>query len=81
MLSVREIPDGKASACMSLVAAADYLVSFREGKEPCADWKEKLPDFFQQESIVILRKTKRSEKETDIRPGFIIGNFREKRFS
>lgn len=68
VLSVRGIPDGKASACMSLVAAADYLVSFREGKEPCADWKEKLPDFFQQESIVILRKTKRSEKETDIRP-------------
>ena len=46
VLSVREIPDGKASACMSLVAAADYLVSFREGKEPCADWKEKLPRFF-----------------------------------
>ena len=31
--SVRQIPDGKASACMSLVAAADYTVAFREGKK------------------------------------------------
>lgn len=33
VISVRQIPDGKASACMSLVAAADYTVAFREGKE------------------------------------------------
>lgn len=68
VLSVREIPDGKASACMSLVAAADYFVNFREGKEPAVDWREKLQDFFAQDEIVILRKTKRSEKETDIKP-------------
>lgn len=68
VLSVREIPDGKAHACMSLVAAADYVVSFREGKEPTENWKEKLDEFFAQEEIVILRKTKRSEKETDIKP-------------
>lgn len=68
VLSVREIPDGKASACMSLVAAADYFVRFREGKEPIANWREKLQEFFAQDEIVILRKTKRSEKETDIKP-------------
>ncbi|MBS6195324.1 MAG: TIGR03936 family radical SAM-associated protein [Clostridiales bacterium] len=68
VLSVREIPDGKAHACMSLVAAADYVVRFREGKEPAENWREKLEEFFSQEEIVILRKTKRSEKETDIKP-------------
>lgn len=68
VISIREIPDGKASACMSLVAAADYTVRFREGKEPELEWKEKLDEFFHQDSIVIMRKTKRSEKETDIRP-------------
>lgn len=68
VLSIREIPDGKASACMSLVAAADYVVRFREGKEPSVDWREKLQEFFEQDEIVILRKTKRSEKETDIKP-------------
>ena len=68
VLSVRQIPDAKASACMALVAAADYSVSFREGKEPSSDWKEKLQQFFAQDSIVIMRKTKRSEQETDIKP-------------
>ncbi|MEE1031934.1 MAG: TIGR03936 family radical SAM-associated protein [Ruminococcus sp.] len=68
VISVRQIPDSKASACMSLVAAADYLVNFREGKEPVDDWKEKLEAFFSQESMVIMRKTKRSEQETDIKP-------------
>ena len=62
VISVRQIPDGKASACMSLVAAADYTVTFRE-------WKNgQLEAFFAQDSIEILRKTKRSEKITDIKP-------------
>ena len=30
--SVRQVEDGKASTAMALVAAADYYVSFREGK-------------------------------------------------
>lgn len=68
VLSVREIPDGKANVGMALVAAADYTVSFREGKEPACSWKERVEDFISQESIVIMRKTKRSEQETDIRP-------------
>ncbi|NCB93761.1 MAG: DUF2344 domain-containing protein [Clostridia bacterium] len=68
VLSIREIPEGKAHACMSLVAAADYTVCFRKNKEPDPDWKEKLSAFYAQESIVIMRKTKRSEQETDIKP-------------
>ena len=69
VISVRQIPDGKASACMSLVAAADYTVAFREGKEPSVEWKKgQLEAFFAQDSIEILRKTKRSEKITDIKP-------------
>ena len=69
VLSARHVPDGKASACMSLVAAADYTVAFREGKEPSVEWKKgQLEAFFAQDSIEILRKTKRSEKLTDIRP-------------
>ena len=50
VISARHVPDGKASKAMSLVAGADYLVQFREGKMP------------------IMRKTKRSEKLTEIRP-------------
>lgn len=68
ILSVRQIPDGKAHAAMSLVAAADYLAAFRERKELPEGWQSRLEEFLAQEQILIWRKTKRSEKETDIRP-------------
>ena len=68
VLSVREIPEGKAHAAMSLVAGADYLVSFRPGKGLAEGWEDRVEEFLAQPEIVILRKTKRSEKETDIRP-------------
>lgn len=67
VISARKIPEGKAGKAMSLVAAADYVVRFREGME-LKDWEKCLDDFFRQDKFVILRKTKRSEKETDIRP-------------
>lgn len=68
IVSARKVEDGKASKAMSLVAAADYYVSFYEDKEPSCSWKEKIQDFYKQNSIVVLKKTKRSEKEVDIRP-------------
>lgn len=68
VLSYRKVPEGKASKAMSLVAAADYTVTFRPGKEPAMDWKTKLQEFCQQDTIVVLKKTKKNEKEVDIRP-------------
>lgn len=68
ILSFRQVADGKASKAMSLVAAADYTVSFREGYEPAPGWKQKLEEFLSQESITVVKKTKKSEVETDIRP-------------
>lgn len=68
VLSVREVPEGKKGKAMSLVAAADYLVSFREGMEPGKDWKEKVPALVEQQEIRILKKTKKNEKEVDIKP-------------
>ena len=68
VISARHVPDGKASKAMSLVAGADYLVQFREGKMPEIDLETKVPEFFALPQIEIMRKTKRSEKLTDIRP-------------
>lgn len=68
VISYRQIPEGKASNAMSLVAYADYTVTFREGKEPAPDWRERLADFAAQPSLMITKKTKKSEKEVDIRP-------------
>ena len=64
----RKIPEEKASNAMALVQAADYLVKFREGMEPSFDWQAKLKEFFTQDSILVLKKTKKSEKEMNIRP-------------
>ena len=64
----RKVEDGKASTAMALVAAADYLVWFRQGKEPSVSWQEKLGEFISQKEIIVTKKTKRSEKTVDIRP-------------
>ena len=68
ILSIRQVEDGKAGKAMSLVAAADYVLTFREVKEPSEDWKNKILEFTEQPSILIMKKTKKSEKEVDIRP-------------
>ena len=68
VLSTRQVEDGKAGKAMSLVAAADYYVEFRPGKEPEISWKDKINDFLAQPEITVMKKTKRSEKEIDIRP-------------
>ena len=64
VLSVREVPEGKKGKAMSLVAAADYLVSFREGMEPGENWQENIRTFMEQPEILILK----NEKEVDIKP-------------
>ena len=68
VLSVRKISDVKASKGMSLVAATDYIIEFREGAEPKGDWSSALEPFLAQTEIVVHKKTKRSEKDVDIRP-------------
>ena len=61
------ISDDKKQTGMSIVAAADYLSSLKSGIFP-EDWKEKAGQFMAQSTISILKKTKKSEKEVDIKP-------------
>lgn len=68
VLSARRVEDGRAQNAMSLVAAADYRIRFRPGKEPCEDWRERFLSFCAQPQIRILKTTKKGEKEVDIRP-------------
>lgn len=65
----RMLPDASKTA-MSMVAAADYTVVFRNGYEP-EDWKtfaDGLIDFCAQDSIMITKQTKKGEKEMDLKP-------------
>ena len=67
ILSYGLLPDDAGNA-MSSVAAADYLVRFREGYCPCEDFNEKFLQYLHQDTIVVLRKSKKSEALVNIRP-------------
>ena len=66
--SARKVPEGKAGNAMALMAAADYRVQFREGRTPDVPWQERILEFAAQDSIPVWKKTKKSEREVDIRP-------------
>lgn len=80
VVSFRQIHEDKKSSGMTIVAAADYLIVPKEAErmalkeyrslEPVfpLTWKEKVEAFMNQPQIVVLKKTKRSEKEVDIKP-------------
>lgn len=68
VVSFRQIGEEKNQNAMSLVAAADYEVRFREGYAPGFDWQTALNAFAERAHMVIVKKTKKSEKEVDIRP-------------
>ncbi len=67
--SVRRLPDSAANA-MSIVAAADYTVVFRQGYEPedTAGWMKGVEEFYRQDHILITKKTKKGQKELDLKP-------------
>ncbi len=69
VLSCRKLQDSSKNA-MSIVCAADYTLEFREGYQPkdLDEFFEKLLDFYAQEQIVITKKTKKGQKEMDLKP-------------
>lgn len=69
VLDWRLLPDDAQNA-MSSVAAADYCLTFREGKVPenTDAWLDGLEQFFARESVVIEKETKKGSRVLDIRP-------------
>ena len=71
VVSYVQLPD-QAKTAMSLVAAADYTLSYKEGCESprsVSEWKEILEtEFSGQPAFTILKKTKKSEREVDLKP-------------
>lgn len=71
ILEYKLLPDDAANA-MSIVAAADYSLTFRPGYEPedvsPAQWFENLVHFFGADHVMIMKKTKKGEKEMDLKP-------------
>ena len=69
VLSCRKLQDSSKNA-MSIVCAADYTLEFREEYQPkdLDEFFEKLIDFYAQEQIIITKKTKKGQKEMDLKP-------------
>ena len=63
------ILEERAKNAMSLVAAADYTVTFREEKElpDMEEYFRGLLEFFNQSTILITKKTKKGERELDLK--------------
>ena len=65
------LPDD-AKTAMSIVAAADYRLSYKEGYESpytTSQWKEIVQKHFtEQPKFLIVKKTKKSEREVDLKP-------------
>ena len=61
------ISDEKKRTGMTIVAAADYLSTVKDNAFP-EGWKEKASAFMAQDGICIVKKTKKSEKEVNIKP-------------
>lgn len=65
------LPENAKNA-MSIVAAADYELSYKEGYESpfnINEWKEIIKKEFQdKEEFLIIKKTKKSEREVDLKP-------------
>ena len=68
IIKVATLDDGEGNA-MASVAAADYLVRFSDKLTIPEDFKEKLNAYYEQEHIYVTKKTKKSEKEIDLKEG------------
>lgn len=75
VLSFVEIPEDKKQSGMAIVAAASYQVFFLESAKS-SDIQKPVPEnikasvdgFLEQQEVMVRKKTKKSEKEVDIRP-------------
>ncbi len=74
ILSVRALPD-KTPNAMASVAAAGYLVRFRDGYVPDFLNKDTLMRFCEKSRIPFLKKTKKGEHMLDLKPSVYELNF------
>ena len=69
VLSYKKLEDSSKNA-MSIVAAADYTLTFRERYKPedLDGFFEKLRGFYDQNQILIVKKTRKGQKDMDLKP-------------
>lgn len=70
--------DEKEGNAMASVAAAGYLVSFSDNLQRPDNWQDSLLSFYNRKTIPVVKKTKKGEKEIDLKEGIYQLEIREK---
>ena len=68
------MPDGFKNS-MSLLRSADYMIVEKQPGVFPENWKEKWEQFMEQPAITVMKKTKKSEKEIDLKPHILAWSF------
>lgn len=76
-----EIMPDKFKNSMSLLVAADYMIVEKEPRVFPEDYKTMWNDFIHKPEIIVTKKTKKSEKEMDIKPYILKHSFSLQTFS
>ncbi len=66
VVSFVQIPEEKKATGMAIIEAADYLALPKDETKEVT--KEDIQNFLSQEEILVVKQTKKSEKEVNIRP-------------
>lgn len=66
ILDVKPLLQGEGNA-MASVAAASYLVAFRDEGILPVSWQDELLKFYEQPTIPVIKETKKGEKEIDLK--------------
>ena len=62
------ILDEKSEKAMTLVDAAEWILTFREGKEPADGWEDELKEYMAKDELPAIKKTKRGETQINMKP-------------
>ena len=68
VVSLRQIAEEKKMTGMTILAAADYLTTPSADAGLPENWQDRFAAFMDQPEIRVLKQTKRSEREINIRP-------------
>lgn len=66
IIDVQLLKEGEGNA-MASVKAASYLITFRDEISLPKDWQDKLKTFYRQPFISVVKKTKKGEKEINLK--------------
>ena len=76
---IERMPEGFKNS-MSLLECSAYMVTAKKDDSFPENYKEKFEEFLSQDSIIITKKTKKSEKEIDLKPAVLFHAYEQEDF-